>query len=82
MWTELISILEKVEAYQGEPIEPYVIDSYLNMNFEGQPCAVVGVTGTGRGNTCYFGFPLYYIQTPQAAAAFEKLLTLYGETGG
>ena len=76
-----LPMVEKLEAYQGEPIEPYVIDSFLNMSFEGQPCAVIGVTGTGRGSTCYLGFPLYYLQTPQVTAAFEKLLELYGEPG-
>lgn len=74
-----LSNVEKLEAYGGEPIEASVIDAYLNMNYEGEPCIMLNYTGTDRGNTCYFGFPLYYTQTDQAVALFDRLWEMFGE---
>jgi hypothetical protein len=71
--------VEKLDAYGGEPIEASVIDAYLNMNYEGEPCVVLRYTGTDRGNTCYFGFPLYYTQTDQAVALFDRIWEMFGE---
>ena len=49
------------------------------MNFEDRTCALLSPTGSDHGNVCYFGFPLYYLQTPQVQAAFERLLEIFGE---
>ncbi len=71
--------VEKLQAYGCEPIEVCAIDSYVNPDYEGEACVMLRYTGTHSGNTCYFGFPLYYMQTDQAAAFFEKLLAMFGE---
>jgi hypothetical protein len=71
--------VEKIEAYQGAPMETHFIDAFLNMNYEDEPCIVLKPTGSNRGNVCYFGFMLYYLQTPQVQAAFDRLLELFGE---
>ena len=49
------------------------------MNFEDRTCVLLSPTGTDHGNVCYFGFPLYYLQTAQVKAVFDKLLPLFGE---
>jgi hypothetical protein len=71
--------VEALEPYDGLPIEAYGIDAYLNYNFEGETCCLLSPTGTSRGNICYFGFPLYYLQTDQVRAVFDRLLPLFGE---
>jgi hypothetical protein len=71
--------VEKLESYQGEAIELYQTDSYLDGYFEGEPNAVLNLSGDNRGNVCYLGFPLYYMQTEQARALVERVLTLFGE---
>ena len=45
----------------------------------GEVCAPLYLSGSGRGNVCYLGFPLYYLQTPQVQAFFNELLPLFGE---
>ncbi|MBN2565414.1 MAG: hypothetical protein JXB46_06855, partial [Candidatus Eisenbacteria bacterium] len=70
---------EAVYPFDGHSIEAYYIDAFLNVNFAGATCSVLRPTGTGHGNVCYFGFPLYYLQTAQVRAVFEKLLPLFGE---
>ncbi len=71
--------VEKLNAHQGAPIESHVIDSYLNMEYEGETCMVLSPTGSDRGNVVYFGFPLYYLQTHQVKTVFDRLLPLLGE---
>ena len=57
-----------------------MIDPYLNYTFEGRTCVLLSLTCTNRGNVCYMGFPLYYLQTRQVKAFFEVVLPLFGET--
>ena len=71
--------VEKLIAYQGTGLEIYSIDSYLNMNYEGQPCVVLYLSGDNRGNACYMGFPLYYCQEDQAKAMMDRVMALFGE---
>jgi hypothetical protein len=71
--------VEAVQPYDGHAMEAYGIDAFLNYNFEGETCSLLSPTGTGRGNVCYFGFPLYYLQTAQVRAVFDRLLPLFGE---
>jgi hypothetical protein len=71
--------VEKVYPYGGEALELFTVDSYLNSEYEGVPCATLYLSGTNKGNVCYLGFPLYYLQTPQAEALVRRVLTLFGE---
>jgi hypothetical protein len=71
--------VEKLTVYQGTAVEIFNIDSYLNMNFEGRPCAVMYLSGDSHGNVAYFGFPFYYLQTDQVQANMDVLLRLFGE---
>ena len=71
--------IEKVEAYQGTALEFYSIDSYLNMNFQGQSCGVLYLSGDNHTNTCYLTFPLYYMQTEQVRPMMDKIMELFGE---
>ena len=67
------------EPYDGRALETHVVDAYLNMNFDGRTCVMILPTGTNRGNVFYLGFPLYYLQTHQVKAVFDKVLPLFGE---
>ena len=71
--------LEALQPYDGSTIEAAVTDAFLNMNFQGETSVVLRYTGTDRGNACYFGFPLYYMQTDQMVALFDELYSLIGE---
>lgn len=71
--------VEKMTPYAGESLELYTIDSFLNPEYEGETCALLYLSGDDRGNVCYFGFPLYYLQTDQAEAMLGRVLTLFGE---
>ncbi len=72
--------VESLQTYQGAGIDAHAMDVYLNYTFDGQACSMLSFTGTDRGNVCYFGFPLFYMQTDQALANFDRLLPLCGET--
>jgi hypothetical protein len=74
-----LSNVEALQAWPGGGVEAQVIDSYLNMNFEGEPCTIVAIPDGGDGQVCYFGFPLYYLQAPQVKRVFHTLLERYGE---
>ncbi len=71
--------VEKVSSFQGTAQEFLTIDSFLNMEYEGEPCALLYLSGDDHGNVCYCGFPLYYLQTPQAEQMVHELLDLFGE---
>ena len=71
--------VENVYPYEGESIELLVVDSFINMSYDGETCAVLYLSGTDRGNVCYLGFPLYYMQTPHAEALLSRVLSLFGE---
>jgi hypothetical protein len=71
--------VEKLENFQGTGLEIYATDSFLNENYEGETSAVLYLSGDNRGNVCYLGFPLYYLQTPQAEALLQRVLALFGE---
>lgn len=71
--------VESLETYQGAGIDAHAMDVYLNYTFDGQSCSMLSFTGSDRGNVCYFGFPLFYMQTDQALANFDRLLPLCGE---
>jgi hypothetical protein len=71
--------IERIEPYGCESLVAFEIDAFLNMGFDDRPCMVLSYTGTGRGNVCYMSHPLYYLQTPQVVAVFDKLLPLFGE---
>jgi hypothetical protein len=74
-----LPMVEKLVAYEGEAVGAFGIDSFLNMGFDGETCALLHLTGSDRGNVCYLGFPLYYLQTPHVEAFFDELLPLFGE---
>jgi hypothetical protein len=71
--------IESLTPWAGTGIDGQLIDSHLNMNFDGVTCTVVSPSGSHHGNVCYFGFPLYYLQTPQVDAVLDALLQLFGE---
>ncbi len=71
--------VEKVSSFQGTAQEFLTIDSFLNSNYEGEPCALLYLSGDDHGNVCYCGFPFYYLQTPQAEQMVRELLDLFGE---
>jgi hypothetical protein len=71
--------VESLRAYQGEALEIYSIDSFLNMNFEGETNVVLYLSGDNRGNSCYIGFPLYYCQEAQVKHMLDTILELFGE---
>jgi hypothetical protein len=73
--------VEAFEPFGGlTGVESHMIDPYLNYTFEGRTCVLLSLTGANRGNVCYMGFPLYYLQTRQVKAFFDAVLPLFGET--
>ncbi len=74
-----LGYIDVFEPYGGRPIETHAFDAFLNVNFEGRTCVLLLPTGTDRGNVFYLGFPLYYLQTHQVKAVFDKVLPLFGE---
>jgi len=73
--------VEKLEAYQAQAVELLATDAFLNYNFDGEPSAVIYLSGDDRGNVCYVGFPLAFTQTDHAEALLRRALTLFGEQG-
>lgn len=71
--------VEMHEPYGGSALEIFEIDAFLNMEFDGQTCGLLYLSGSDRGNVCYLGFPLYYLQTDGVQALFDELLPLFGE---
>jgi len=71
--------VEKLVSFQGTGLEIYATDSFLNPNYEGETSVVLYLSGDNRGNVCYLGFPLYYLQTHQVEAMLQRVLTLFGE---
>jgi hypothetical protein len=74
-----LPMVEKLEAYQSAALPIFEIDSYLNMEFDGEVCGLLALSGSDRGNVCYLGFPLYYLKTDDVQAFFDVLLPLFGE---
>jgi hypothetical protein len=70
---------ERLVVQGGLSVSPYAIDSFLNMNFEGQPCSSLYLSGTNHGNIAYFTFPFYYMKTAQTKTMIDRVLTLFGE---
>ena len=60
-------------------IVAFTFDSWVNVTFDGAPCSVMNLSGTTGGNTCCFGFPLYYLKTPDVLAVMDLLLASFGE---
>ena len=71
--------VEKLTAFQGTGLEFLQMDSYLNWNFEGETCGILHLTGDSHGNSCYLGFPLYYLKDDDAQSLVDKILELFGE---
>jgi len=71
--------IETVTSYQGTGLEVFNMDSFLNMNFEGDPSSVLYLSGDNHGNSWYIGHPMYYIQDTPARNNFDKILELFGE---
>jgi hypothetical protein len=72
--------IDKLQAFQGTGEEIFLIDAYLNeLNYGGEPCAVLYLSGDNHGNSCFFGFPLYYCQYSHVKAMLDKVLLFYGE---
>ena len=71
--------VEMLVSFQGTGLEIYATDSFLNPDYEGETSVVLYLSGDNRGNVCYLGFPLYYLQTPQVEAMLRRVLTLFGE---
>ncbi len=57
----------------------YLFDSYLNHELSERPCATVRYPSNETGSVAWFGFPLYYTQTDQAVALFDRLWEMFGE---
>jgi hypothetical protein len=71
--------VEALDVYAGTALAPFVIDSWINPDFEGAACAALRLSGDNHGNTFYVGVPLYYLQTEQVRANVTAVLTLFGE---
>jgi len=71
--------VEKLRVAGGTGLDAFRMDAHLNYTYENQPCGVLYLTGDNHGNSCYFGFPLYYCQTEQAKATLRKVLDYFGE---
>ena len=56
------------------------VHSLINPVYDGKTCAVLYLSGTDKGNVCYLGFPLYYLQTQHAEMLLRHVLTLFGES--
>jgi hypothetical protein len=79
LWHAGFSFTERLGVNQGVGVVPFVIDSYINQEFEGQPCGVLYLSGDNHGNACYLTFPLYYMKTPEVRPVLDKILMLFGE---
>ena len=71
--------VEKLVNFQGTGLEIYGTDSFLNMNYEGEPSIVMYLSGDNRGNACYIGFPLYYCQEDHVRDMMNRIMALFGE---
>jgi hypothetical protein len=71
--------VEKVLSNGGGALEILEVDSFINPVWDEEPCASLYLSGTNRGNVCYFGFPLYYLQTAHVEDLVRRVLTLFGE---
>jgi hypothetical protein len=71
--------VESVVPYGASSLEILEVDSFNNPAWDGEPCAVLYLSGSDRGNVCYMGFPVYYLQTAHAEQLMRRVLTLFGE---
>ena len=71
--------VEHVTTFQESGLEIFSIDSFLNMTYQGKTTAVLYLSGDDRGNTCYFGHPLYFHETDQITPNFDRIMALFGE---
>jgi len=71
--------VEKLESYRGTALEIFAMDSFLNTNYQGKTCGLLYLSGENHGNTCYLGFPLYYLRRPGVQAFMDRVLYLFGE---
>jgi hypothetical protein len=71
--------VDKLESYQGQGLEIMDMDALINPAFEGQPCAMLSLSGDNHGNALYLGFPLYYCQYDQVKDFLDRILALFGE---
>jgi hypothetical protein len=78
-WRGGLPHVEKLQSFQGTGAEIYEIDAYLNGNYDDETCAILYLSGDSHGNSCYFGFPLYYCQYDHVKAMIDKVLFFYGE---
>ena len=74
-----LPMVEKLGPSSGSAVGVFEIDAFLNTGFDGEVCALMRLSGSDRGNVCYAGFPLYYLQTAGVEAFFGELLTRFGE---
>jgi hypothetical protein len=63
----------------GTGLEIYKIHSFKNVVFRDRSCAVLYLSGDNHSNTCYFGFPLYYMKTKDIKPTMDRVLALFGE---
>ncbi len=71
--------VDRLQSFQGTGAEIYLIDSHINTGFEGEPGAVLYLSGDNHGNSCFLGFPLYYCQYDHVKSFIDKVLLLFGE---
>jgi hypothetical protein len=71
--------VERVIPYAASSLEILEVESFNNPAWDGEPCAVIYLSGTDGGNACHMGFPVYYLQTAHAEALVRNVLTLFGE---
>ncbi len=72
--------LEALTPSDGAAIEAFSAECFLNFNFQGTTCALLSYTGSAKGNVCYFGFPLFFMKTPEVKPVVRALLELFGES--
>ncbi len=74
-----LPFIEKLQAYQGTAMEIMTIHAFLNANYDGQPIAILYLSGDNHGNACYIGTMLYYQQYDHVKPFMDKVLALFGE---
>ncbi len=74
-----LNYVDRLESYQGTGAEFYLMDSYINPQFEGEPGGVLYLSGDNHGNSCFLGFPLYYCQYDDVKSMLDRVLFLFGE---
>jgi hypothetical protein len=63
----------------GTTARLYLFDAYLNDTLHEMPCATARFPTDGTGTLAWFGFPFYYLETPQATTMIGTVLASLDE---